>query len=67
MGAILALQAFSGKHVGVGKLQVLRNTGAPLSLLKYGDLLPTIHFMLGFGGWILSKPPKLKVTLISSW
>ena len=50
---IFALQAFSGTHVAIVNLNVLRGVsrlldncdkGVPLSLLTDGDLLATIHF-----------------------
>ena len=56
---ILALQAYSGIHIGIDNLYVLRGVAAlhsqgvtrtPLHLVKDGDLLATIHSMLCFRG-----------------
>ena len=66
-GVILALQAYSGIHIGIDNLNVLRGVAAllshkiprsPLPLVKDGDLLATIHSMLrlrGFGTVQVSK------------
>ena len=54
-GVILALQAYSRIHIGIDNLYVLRGVAAllsqevtrtPLSFVKDGDLLATIHSML---------------------
>ena len=59
-GVILALQAYSGIHIGIDNLNVLRGvssllsqreTGTPLHLVKDGDLLATIHSMLCLRGF----------------
>ena len=59
-GVILALQAYSGIHIGIDNLNVLRGVAAllshgvprsPLPLLKDGDLLATIHSMLSLRGF----------------
>ena len=51
---ILALQAYSGIHIGIDNLNVLRGEAAllshrvprtPLPLVKDGDLLATTHSM----------------------
>ena len=59
-GVILALQAYSGIHIGIDNLNVLRGVAAllsrkiprsPLPLVKDGDLLATIHSMLCLRGF----------------
>ena len=54
-GVILALQAYSGIHIGIDTLDVLRGvdqgvTGTPLPLGKDGDLHATINSMLCLRG-----------------
>ena len=49
-GVILALQAYSGIHICIDNLYVLRGVGTPLPLVKDGDLLATIHSMLCLRG-----------------
>ena len=58
-GVILALQAYSGIHIGIDNLNVLRGVAAllsyrvprsPLPLMKDGDLLATILSMLCLRG-----------------
>ena len=54
-GVILALQAYSGIHIGINNMNVLRGVAAllsdtisrtPFPLMKDGDLLANIHSML---------------------
>ena len=68
-GVVLALQAYSGIHIGIDNLNVLRGvaallservTGTPLSLVKDGDLLATIHSMLCLRGMDTVKVSKVK-------
>ena len=65
----LALQAYSGIHIGIDNLNVLRGVAAllshtvPLSLLplvKDGDLLATIHSMLSLRGFDTVQVSKVK-------
>ena len=68
-GVILALQAYSGIHVGIDKLNVLRGVAVllsqvvprtPLSLVKDGDLLATVHSMLCLRGMDTVHVSKVK-------
>ena len=68
-GVILALQAYSGIHIGIDNLNVLRGVAAllshdvprsPLPLMKDGDLLTTIHSMLSLRGFDTVKVSKVK-------
>ena len=69
MGFFLALQAYSGIHIGIDNLNVLRGVAAllsqnvprsPLTLVKGGDLLATIHSMLCLRGFDTVKVSKGK-------
>ena len=69
MGVILALQAYSGIHIGIDNLNVLRGVAAllsqkvprsPLPLVKDGDLLATIHSMLCLRGFSTVQVSKVK-------
>ena len=60
LGVILALQAYSGIHIGIDNMNVFRGVAAllshrvprsPLPLIKDGDLLTTIRSMLGLRGF----------------
>ncbi len=66
---ILALQAYSGIHIGIDNLNVLREVAAllshrvprsPLPLVKDGDLLATIHSMLSLRGFDTVQVSKVK-------
>ena len=66
---ILALQAYSGIHIGIDNLNVLRGVAAllshrvprsPLPLVKDGDLLATIHSMLSLRGFDTVQVSKVK-------
>ena len=68
-GVILALQAYSGIHIGIDNMNVLRGVAAllshrvprsPLPLMKDGDLLATIHSMLRLRGFDTVKVSKVK-------
>ena len=68
-GVILALQAYSGIHIGIDNMNVLRGVAAllshgvprsPLPLMKDGDLLTTIHSMLNLRGFDTVKVSKVK-------
>ena len=68
-GVILALQAYSGIHIGVDDLNVLRGVAAllshrvprsPLPLVNDGDLLATIHSMLSLRGFDTVQVSKVK-------
>ena len=68
-GVILALQAYSGIHIGIDNMNVLRGVAAllshrlprsPLPLMKDGDLLATIHSMLCLRGFETVKVSKVK-------
>ena len=68
-GVILALQAYSGIHIGIDNLNVLRGCAAllsqevprtPLLLVKDGDLHDTIHSMLSLRGFDTVKVSKVK-------
>ena len=68
-GVILALQAYSGIHMGIDNLNVLRGVAALLShkvprssfpLMKDGDLLATIHSMLSLRGFDTVQVSKVK-------
>ena len=68
-GVILALQAYSGIHIGIDNMNVLRGVAAllshgvprtPLPLMKDGDLLTTIHSMLCLRGSDTVKVSKVK-------
>ena len=68
-GVILALQAYSGIHIGIDNLNVLRGVASllsrnvprtPLPLVKDGDLLATIHSMLCLRGFDTVKVSKVK-------
>ena len=68
-GVILALQAYSGIHIGIDNMNVLRGVAAllsqgvprtPLPLVKDGDLLATIHSMLFLRGFDTVKVSKVK-------
>ena len=63
------MQAYSGIHVGIDNLNVLRGVSAvisrrfprsPLPLLKDGDLLATIHSMLCLRGFDTVQVSKVK-------
>ena len=67
-GVILALQAYSGIHIGIDNLNVLRGVASllvhgapqtPLPLRKDGDLLAIIHSML-----CLRVPDTVKVSKV---
>ena len=69
MGVILALQAYSGFHIGIDNMNVLRGVAAllshgvprsPLPLIKDGDLLTTINSMLSLRGFDTVKVSKVK-------
>ena len=58
--SFFALQAYSGIHIGIDNMNVLRGVAAllshgvprsPLPLMKDGDLLTTIHSMLNLHGF----------------
>ena len=75
-GVILALQAYSGIHIGIDNMNVLRGVAAllshgvprsPLPLMKDGDLLTTIHSMLNLRGFDTVKVSKVKVMLLVPW
>ena len=66
---ILALQAYSGIHIGIDNLNVLRSVAAllsqqvrrsPLPLVKDGDLLATIHSMLCLRGFSTVQVSNVK-------
>ena len=68
-GVIHALQAYSGIHIGIDNLNVLRGVASilshqvprcPLPLMKDGDLLATIHSMLSLRGFDTVKVSKVK-------
>ena len=68
-GVILALQAYSGIHIGTDNMNVLRGVAAllshgvprsPLPLMKDGDLLITIRSMLSLHGFDTVKVSKVK-------
>ena len=68
-GVILALQAFSGIHIGIDNMNVLRGVAAllsrgvprsPLPLMKDGDLLSIIRSMLSLRGFDTVKVSKVK-------
>ena len=68
-GVILALQAYSGIHIGIDNLIVLRGVAAllsqgvtrtPLTLVNDGDLLATIKSMLCLRGFDTVKVSKVK-------
>ena len=68
-GVILALQAYSGIHIGIDNMNVLGGVAAllshrvprsPLPLMKDGDLLTTIHSMLNLRGFDTVKVSKVK-------
>ena len=68
-GVILALQAYSGIHIGIDNLNVLRGVAAvlsrkiprsPLPLVKDGDLLATIHSILCLRGFDTVQVSKVK-------
>ena len=68
-GVVLALQAYSGIHIGIDNFNVLRGVAAllsqgvtrtPLSLVKDGDLLATIHSMLCLRGFDTVKVSKVE-------
>ena len=68
-GVILALQAYSGIHIGIDNLNVLRGVAAllsqraprsPLPLMNDGDLLATIRSMLCLRGFDTVKVSKVK-------
>ena len=74
MEVILPLQAYSGIHIGIDNLNVLRGVAAllshnvprsPFPLVKDGDLLATIRSMLCLRGFDTS--PRLRVMLLVSW
>ena len=63
------MQAYSGIHIGIDILNVLRGVAAilshqvpqyPLPLMKDGDLLATIRSMLGLRGFDTVKVAKVK-------
>ena len=68
-GVILALQAYSGIHIGIDNMNVLRGVAAllsqgvtrtPLPLVKDGDRLATIQSMLCLRGMDTVKVSKVK-------
>ena len=68
-GVIIALQAYSGIHIGIDNLNVLRGVAAllsrnvlrtPLPLVKDGDLLATINSMLCLRGFDTVMVSKVK-------
>ena len=68
-GVILALQAYSGIHIGIDNLNVLRNIATLVShniprssfpLMKDGDILATIHSMLSLRGFDTVKVSKVE-------
>ena len=68
-GVILALQAYSGIHIGIDNLNVLRGVAAllshwaprsPLPLMRDGDLLATIHSVLCLRNFDTVKVSKVK-------
>ena len=66
-GVILALQAYSGIHIGIDNMNVLRGVAALLShkvprspLMKDGDLLATIYSMFSLRGFDTVKVAKVK-------
>ena len=68
-GVILALQAYSGIHIGIDNMNVLRGVAAllshrvprsPFPLMKDRDLLATIHSMLCLRGFDTVKVSKVK-------
>ena len=68
-GVILALQAYSGIHIGVDNMNVLRGVAVFVShkvprsllpLMKDGDLLTTIHSMLNLHSFDTVKVSKVK-------
>ena len=68
-GVILALQVYSGIHIGIDNLNVLRGVAAllshkvprsPLPLVKDGDLLATIHSLLRLRGFDTVQVSKVK-------
>ena len=76
MGVILALQAYSGIHIGIDNLNVLRGVAAllsqevtrtPLPLVKDGDLLATIRSMLCLRGMDTVKVSKVEGSCFSSY
>ena len=67
--SFLLLQAYSGIHIGIDNMNVLRGVAAilshrvprsPLPLMKDGDLLTTIHSMLKLRGFDTVKVSKVK-------
>ena len=63
------MQAYSGIHIGIDNLNVLRGVAAllsheiprsPLPLVKDGNLLPTIYSMLSLRGFNTVKVSKVK-------
>ena len=69
MGVILAVQAYSGIHIGIDNMNVLRGVAgllshrvprSPLPLMKDGDLLITIRSMLSLRGFDTVKVSKVK-------
>ena len=68
-GVILALQSFSAVHLGVDNLGVVRHGGrlleghhssTPFELVKDGDLLLLIEWMLRLGGLDTVQISKVK-------
>ena len=68
-GVILALQAYSGIHIGIDNMNVLRGVAgllshgvprSPLPLMKDGDLLSIIRSMLCLRGFETVKVSKVK-------
>ena len=69
LAVILALQAYSGIHIGIDNLNVLRGVAgllshrvprSPLALMKDGDLLFIIHSMLSLRGFDTVKVSEVK-------
>ena len=69
-GVILALQAYSGIHIGIDNMNVFRGVATllsqgvsrspPLPLMKDGDLLTTIRSMLHLRGFDTVKVSKVR-------
>ena len=69
MGVILAFQAYSGIHIGIDNMNVLRGVAgllshrvprSPLALMKDGDLLFIIRSMLSLRGFDTVQVSKVK-------
>ena len=75
-GVILALQAYSGIHIGIDNLNVLRGVAAllshkvprsPLPLLKMVICLPPFILCLACVALTRFRSPRLRVTLLVPW